>query len=393
MLLLRLLILAILIIPHQVLASDFHVEASRVAIVRELPSIESNEFARLEAGNTAACLVVDDKPHRHNNFIHIRLADGRSGWVSRYRVRLREGISPTALARAIASSEDELRAYHLEIGKPIGYMEIVNDGYIVAYDPRLKIPAWVQYRLRASDLENPVPRSDAFADDVRVPRSGRALLADYAEAASWDLWNALDLQPQMSRPPAYARGHMAPARDMSRSEEIERSSNHLSNIVPQVHVGYNNGVWSTLEARIRRWVEHRGELTIITGPVFVSSDRQLTPPKQDTDRIAAAESQGLIVLAQPPTDRQVVYNVVGQGEVAVPTAFFKVVVDYRNPEDPDVLAFLIPHHRHTSPDLSEFLVSVREIERLTGLNLLSGLPREIQDDVESEPSSLLWPLQ
>ena len=37
--------------------------------------------------------------------------------------------------------------------------------------------------------------------------------------------------------------------------------------------------------------------------------------------------EGHVIYGQPDTDHQVVYNVIGDGNVAVPTAFFKIVVD------------------------------------------------------------------
>ena len=37
------------------------------------------------------------------------------------------------------------------------------------------------------------------------------------------------------------------------------------------------------------------------------------------------------------------FNVIGAHDVAVPTAYYKIVVDMRNPEHPDVIAFLVPH--------------------------------------------------
>ena len=66
------------------------------------------------------------------------------------------------------------------------------------------------------------------------------------------------------------------------------------------------------------------------------------------------------------------------------------MVDFQNQQNPDVLAFLISHHAETGRDLAGLLVSVNRIERLTGLDLLSGLPDAIENQVEGTAATALW---
>jgi endonuclease G len=382
------------------LAQDFHVVASRRAVVREQPNTAATPVTRLDRGDRAACFTDPQtgQPEQQNGLYHVHLPDGRTGWVSRYTVRMRPGGLPQPIpGPAETAVEAFAREFHVAIGAPQGYVELLNEGYIVGYDPRLKIPAWVQYRVTAAQIATDRPRSNDFQVDERVSPPGRATLTDYEMAASWELWTALGLQPPVSNPnqPTYARGHLAPARDLARTDAIERSSYRLSNMAPQVHSGFNSGTWSGLERRVRGWVEARGDLTVIAGPVLLTTERLVTPLNTEAERLAVAHAEDPptaegVVAAQPPTERQVIYNIVGQSGVAVPTAFFKVVVDHSNANEPEVLAFLIPHYRETGRDLEDLLVSVDEIERLTGLNLLSGLPNAVQDRVEAEPAAGLW---
>ena len=386
--------LLVLVLCVSATAQEFHVVASRSAVVREQPDRQAVAVTQLDRGDQVACFTDPEtqQAEQRNRFYHIHLVDGRNGWVSRYRVRIAPGPPPRPIPTPTESPiEAASRAFHLAIGPPLGYVELVNEGYVVGYDPRLKIPAWVQYRLTRQHLATDRTRSNDFRIDDRVKSPGRSTLNDYETAASWELWERLRLQPpppESSNSPNYARGHMAPARDLTRTDEIERSTYLLSNMAPQVHNGYNNGTWSSLERRVRGWVESRGDLTIIAGPVFFSSERLRTPAVQEAERL-----QGLnetVVSAQPPTERQVLYNVVGDGEVAVPTAFFKVVVDPSNRDNPDVLAFLIPHYRKTGRRLENLLVSVDDIERLTGLELLSAFPEDVQNRVEEYAADRLW---
>lgn len=346
------------------MAQTFHVEASRTAIVREQPDADSLELLRLERGQRLNCVTS----HQTDAYYNVFLPDGQTGWVSRYRVRLREGLTAEApaapaapgLAEGMTASEREWSAFHLQVGAPGGYEVLIRPGYIAGYDPRLKIPVWVQYRLtKARSLDDTFERSNAFREDSEVHIDGRATLDDYAEAA-----------------PEYVRGHMAPADDMRWDETAERRSNLLTNIAPQIGATYNGSVWKTIETKAQQWAEARGAVTIICGPVFEAGPA--TTPIAD----------------QPETPRQVRYNVVGEHDVAVPTAFYKIVIDATDPDHPDVIAFLVRHMltETGSPERKPetWLTSVDEIERLTGLDFLTALPEPVQREIESRTAERLW---
>ncbi len=76
------------------------------------------------------------------------------------------------------------------------------------------------------------------------------------------------------------------------------------------------------------------------------------------------------------------HTVIGNG-VHVPTHYYKVIFDSAGL---DAIAFLVPHMAISKGDLPAFIVSVDEVERLTGLdfnNLLDdGVENDIEDDVE-----------
>jgi len=340
-------------------AQSFHIEASRNAIVRDTPRIDADELMRLERGDVLN-LVSPEQTERYYNVV---LPDGGEGWVSRYVVRLREGpvegeavVEVSARVAPPATVEDNV---HLAVGRPLGYEVLENKGFVVGYNAQLKIPAWVQYRLTHDQSENEVlERTDGFDEDRALPSPARATLADY-QAVSSD----------------YVRGHMAPADDMLWNVQAEAESNLFSNIAPQIGSGYNGSVWIRIENGVRRWVKVREDLTIITGPVF-----EARPHVQQLDR-------------QPETDRQMLYNVVGAGDVAVPTGFFKIIVDMGNLDSPDVLAFMVPHFEtvdSSEREIDQYLRSVDEIEEMTGLDFLSGLPETVQSAIEGTVAAESW---
>ena len=112
---------------------------------------------------------------------------------------------------------------------------------------------------------------------------------------------------------------------------------------------------------MRGWVRQRGTLTIVTGPVFaVQGDR-------------------------------VSYRVVGADHVAVPTHFYKIVLDSDGAGGVQALAFLVPNARPgAGAKLADFLVSVDDIEAATGLDFFSELPDTVEAVVERQRAGGLW---
>ena len=344
-------------------AQQFYIEASRNAIVRENPDKNSTALLTLESGNQLNTVTEEQT----NNFYHVYLPNGETGWVSKYVVRLYSGIAPEAppiavlpdVGGGLTALEQEYAAFHLAIGKPKGYKELIRKGFVIGYDPTRKIPLWVQYRLtRERSLNDTVGRPNEFDEDFEIHPSGRATLDDYAAVSS-----------------NYVRGHLAPADDMRWDERAVKESMLLSNIAPQIGDGFNNSIWKTLENRVRSWAVDRGDIIVICGPVFESRPRIFNIPRQYV------------------TTNQMVYNVVGDNNVAVAAEFYKIIVDMRNPENPDVLAFLMPNistTEGTERNIVNYLTSVDNIENLTGLDFLTGLSEQVQEALESRTALSLW---
>ena len=348
---------------NSVLSQDYYIEASRNAIVRNEP--DKNGESRLKLVRGEQLNVVTNQ--QINRFYNVFLPNGETGWVSSYVVRLYDGMAPNVQPVAVMPNvggglttiEREYAEFHYAIGKPRGFREIIREGYTVGYDPMLKIPVWVQYRLtKVRSDNNSFPRTDSFDEDAVIPPQARAILEDYAGLGG-----------------SYVRGHMAPAEDMRWSESAEDQSNLLTNIAPQIGSTYNGSIWKTIENHVRGWVMDRQDLTIICGPVF-----EARTSVQPIDR-------------QPETERQKLFNVIGENSVAVPSAFFKIIVDMRNQQNPNVLAFLVPHIATVAgPErqIDTYLTSVDHIEELTGLDFLTNLSDGVQNNIESVVAPRSW---
>lgn len=189
---------------------------------------------------------------------------------------------------------------------------LCRKGYLLSHDPARKTPVWVVEHLNRTKADAIVSRSDDFQPDQELERGERAELLDYKGSG-------------------YDRGHMAPAADMAWDAQAMSESFYLSNMVPQAGAGMNRGIWAALEGKVRKWLLERGELYVYSGPVYLSGDSET----------------------------------IGPNHVAVPSSLFKIVLD---PQQKQAIAVIMPNHKLKTEDMPNYLVSVREVEKQTGLH-------------------------
>lgn len=139
---------------------------------------------------------------------------------------------------------------------------------------------------------------------------------------------------------------------MKWSQRAMSESFLLSNMAPQKGAGFNRGIWRSLETKIRKWTKARGELYVVTGPIYKSTAKKI-----------------------------------GQNKVTVPTHFYKVVFD---PVKVEAIAFILPNKKNKSKDLHKFIVSVDKVESDTGLDFLSNLNSNIEKITERKVQPSLW---
>lgn len=190
--------------------------------------------------------------------------------------------------------------------------ELCNGGYAVMHSGVSRTPLWAAEKLTSERVQAAwrMERHDAFHADERLPPAERSELADYEHTG-------------------FDRGHMAPSGDMPDLTSQEESF-ALSNMVPQDPQN-NRFLWGDIESAVRNLAVQRGELYVLTGPLFRGSA---------VKRL--------------------------HGRVMVPTDVFKVVFD---PQAKTAGAYLAPN------DSSGAFrrMSVAELEQLAGIKLLPGL--------------------
>lgn len=248
--------------------------------------------------------------------------------------------------------ERQQREHHAYAGLPQGgdwqawqtrHRVLRSEGYMVGFSDLRLNPLWVTYRLH-SDAALPVgPRPSRFSEDWRslFPLSHD----DYTGSG-------------------YDRGHMAPNYAMARvhGREAQLQSFRMTNITPQ-RPALNRQAWQRLEqAAMDHFLPLKGELWVITGPIFHS--QPLRSPSLPGSRIE------------------------------IPDAFYKIFIAPARGDRPiKVLAFVMPQTVRGNEPLEQFLVSIRDIERATGLNFLHKLPQDLQEQLETHIQPAPWQLQ
>jgi endonuclease G len=207
--------------------------------------------------------------------------------------------------------------------------------YSLSYNENYEQAEWVAYQLNGNDLYKNKFKRPYFEQDDKVANGS----ANY-----WNYKNS-----------GYNKGHLCPAGDRTFSEEAYNETFLTSNISPQLY-DFNAGIWNRLEQKVRYWAEKYGQLYIVTGGVL--------KPNLKT---------------------------IGEENVAVPDYFYKIILDTQEPEIKSI-AFLIPHEA-SEKGLYQFVVSINDIEKITGIDFFSKLPDDLEDELESSNSYIDWSIR
>ena len=226
---------------------------------------------------------------------------------------------------------------HIFFGYP-GHEKIIlyRKGYVLGYNSDKKIADWVSYHFTDTYCVKNTKRKNDFRPDPDLQSGQRAELVDYDKSG-------------------YDRGHLAPAADMARDPQTMSESFLLSNMAPQVGVGFNRGIWKKLEEKVRGWVLQKKNIYVFTGPIFANPN----------------------------------YKTIGPNRIPVPTHFYKIIVSCTEPgENLDAIAFILPNAKNPDNLLPQFITSIREIEKRTGLDFMHDLDDDTENKLETKKAKM-----
>lgn len=259
---------------------------------------------------------------------------------------------------------------HLFGGAPSSGEVLIRWGYVAEYDSARRVPRWAAWHAKSDYLDTPKRKgrwkSFRTDPDLGDPVKDR----DYR-----GLQDAFD----------FARGHIVPyfisggdRDDDGQDAEIETANNlavediddtctvfeinYMSNIAPQLHGSFNGagGLWFALETIVRKQIVGKGTaLHIIAGTIFGDGEVQKFGP---------------------------------DGDIHVPHMFYKILIS-----EAGVVPFLFVHKAKIGPKgcgldavLETCIVSVADIETVTGLDFFAGLPDADEALLEGTDGRAVW---
>lgn len=220
---------------------------------------------------------------------------------------------------------------------PDDIVQIDKGEFVIGWSPTLRHPVWVAYH---------VPREEKFFG-----------LAQKRPNFSKDAAARLSPPSSSYTGSTYDRGHMAPNFAIATrfGLDAQRQTFLMSNIVPQ-SPALNRGVWREVEHRIAEyWTQRYGEIWVIVGCIPSASN-----------------------------------EIHGTG-IDIPEAFYQVVVAQ---EGYDVRAFAVIYPQNVSFNAypASGLITIDQLEELTGLDFLPDLASFLQTPLEAELPSRVWPI-
>ncbi len=214
-----------------------------------------------------------------------------------------------------------------------------NDGFMLGYSDLRGNPLWVMYQLTPlSQIQN-LPRPGRFSEDWRS--LNRIKHEDYTGSG-------------------YDRGHLAPNHAISQlyGKQAQLDTFLMTNITPQ-KPKLNQKFWQRLESvEIDHFTRLGAPVWVVTGPVFTGS----------TERLKSS------------------------WQVEIPDQFYKIYAMEKRGQV-QMLAFLVPQTVKGRESLSRYVVSVDEIEKLTGLDFFYKLEDRIENTAEASTDANAWKLR
>lgn len=224
--------------------------------------------------------------------------------------------------------------------------------YTMLYDPEMFASYWVAYPLCSAHMTT--GRTESWDYDPDVPEDKQAKQkSGYGVSLSTTNYSSN----------SYARGHQIPNADRNKVAAMQAQTYYYTNLTPQIQNGFNGGIWSNLEGAVRSLCSSCDTVYVVTGAAF----RKKTVGTETIKTITDTGNDG-DVLPLPNYYWKALLKVTWSGsEVTAASA----------------IGFWLPHQDLKDKSYLDYIVSVNQIEELTGFDLFANLPSALQTTAEA----------
>ena len=226
--------------------------------------------------------------------------------------------------------------------------------YTVCYSREQRAPLWVAAPVHRA-YKGDVKRVDNYDFDPTLP---------------------VNIQITLNRSYGdYTRGHMLGSGERTATREMNNQTFYVTNIAPQLREGFNErgGAWNNLEYFVDRQL-CADTLYVVTGAIY--------------DDFTAPD--GTNIKARTTVNKN------DNKRVGVPTAYYKALLRTKSgrtgksvadckASELKCAAFIVAHrsdsgHKPTVEDM----ISIKELERLTGVNFFANVPNAPESKAEAK---------
>lgn len=258
----------------------------------------------------------------------------------------------------ITTSVDSSVAEIPSMSNNIRSQMLYRKAYCTSYNKESKCPNWVAWHLTNEHTDGPFSRKGVPYYDEDGTAIGIGTVTPETQRGDY----FLDMESEEPRQLlsdwpnneySMSHGHMCPAGDNKWDKAAMNQSFLLTNMCPQDEK-LNGGGWKKLEEKCRTWASLYGDIYIVAGPIYKSGK---------------------------------VSRTIGKSKIAVPDAFFKVILCMKG--TPKAIGFIYKNDS-SSQAMKDCACSVDEVEELTGFDFFSSLDNETEGEVESVFEFKMW---
>ena len=202
--------------------------------------------------------------------------------------------------------------------------------YSFGWSQKDRVALWVAYPLCKLYTNGSAGRTNAWAMDPLLGDNSAAPFGGYCGD--------------------YARGHQLPSADRQCCYDANAQTFYGTNMTPQLNA-HNEGIWSSLENKVRNIANSSDTTYVVTGVVVSASGKK------------EKDSYG--------------------NSVTVPDAYFKVLLRYSKSSTLgqwNAAAFYLEHRPYSGNISKEHSMSVDELEKKTGFDFFVNLPAKVGAD-------------
>lgn len=143
--------------------------------------------------------------------------------------------------------------------------------YTVFYDTEMMAPLWTAYPLNSSHMSGGRTGEWSYNPSISEAHQIKVCEGSYTPYEN------------------YARGHMCPNGSRNNNETMQQQTFYVTNQVPQIHNGFNNGIWKNLESAVQTLGKNE-EIFVTTGVSFRKGNetpqiQHISPSKHPEQRV------------------------------------------------------------------------------------------------------------